>query len=151
MKKLSFVLALLSVLFLSCSSPTTESVSEIYNSPAETTHTHTFQVQRLFYNGSFTLHISWNQNCTLYVEVSADGCTCTKCGAKYHTNEVYSCYIDSQYCGSNLESILFSMYRNKGYSKSQASMLAQGTYNEVYCSLYNYYRSQGYENNLYLN
>ncbi len=149
MKKLS-LLILLSALFLSCSGPITEHTSEIYNLPVETTHTHThththtFQIQKLFYDESFTLI----KNHILYVKVSADGCTCTECNAKYHTNELYSCYIDNRYYGSNLESVLFSVYRTMGYTKGQASMLTQGTYNEVYCSLYNYYRSLGYENAL---
>ena len=144
MKKLSFILVLLSVLFLSCSNPVTESTSGIsLNNPlAETTHT--FQIQKLFYDESFTLI----KNHTLRVKVSADGCTCTKCGAKYHTNELYSCYIDGLCYGSDLESALFSTYRNMGYSKGRASMLTQGTLTEVHISLYNYYRSLGYENTL---
>lgn len=144
MKKLSFILTLLSVLFLSCSNPVTESTSGIsLNNPlAETTHT--FQIQKLFYDESFTLI----KNHTLRVKVSADGCTCIKCGAKYHTNELYSCYIDGLCYGSDLESALFSTYRTMGYSRGQASMLTQGTYNEVYCSLYSYYHSLGYENTL---
>ena len=147
MKKLFFTLALLSVLFFSCSSPTTtESTPEIYNSPAETTYTHTFKVERLFYDESFALI----KNHTLRVKVSADGCTCTKCGAKYHTNEIYSCYIDGRCYGSDLESALFSTYCNMGYTRGQASMAAQGTYNQVYCDLYSYYYSLGYENNLFL-
>lgn len=147
MKKLSVILVLLSVLFFSCSSPTTESVSESYNSPVETTHTHThthtFKVQRLFYDESFALI----KNYTLRVKVSADGCTCTECGAKYHTNEVYSCYIDGRYYGggSDLGQTLLRIYRTMGYNKAQASMLAEGTYSEVYGDLYRYYYSLGYE------
>lgn len=147
MKKLSVILVLLSVLFFSCSSPTIESIPEIYNSPAETahtqTHTHTFKVQRLFYDESFALII----NHTLRVKVSADGCTCTECGAKYHTNEVYSCYIDSRYRGggSDLTKTLISIYRTMGYNKAQASILAEDTYNDVYGDLYRYYYSLGYE------
>lgn len=146
MKKLSAILVLLSVLFFSCSSPTTESVSEICNSPAETTHTqthtHTFKVQRLFYDRSYALI----KNHTLRVKVSADGCTCTECGAKYHTNEVYSYYIDGQYRGgSDLTKTLISIYRTMGYNKAQASILAESTYSNVYGDLYGYYYSLGYE------
>ena len=149
MKKLSFILVLLSVLFFSCSSPTIESTSELSpnNLPAESAHTHTLQIQKLFYDESFTLI----GNHTLCVEVSADGCTCTECGAKYHTNEYNSYYIDGSYHGSHLNQTLISLYRTMGCNKGQASIFAQDTYNKVYCSLYNYYRSQGYENNLYLN
>ena len=41
MKKLSFILVLLSVLFLSCSLEA-EHTLETYNSPTETIHIHTF-------------------------------------------------------------------------------------------------------------
>ena len=140
MKKLSFILILLSVLFLSCSSPAGHTL-ETYKSSTETTHIHTFQVQKLFYDESFTLI----KNYMLYVKVSADGCTCTKCGANIIQNELYSCYIDGLCYGSDLESALFSTYRNMGYSKGRASMLTQGTLNKVHISLYNYYRSLGYE------
>ena len=140
MKKLSFILILLSVLFLSCSSPI-EHTLETYNSPTETTHIHTFQVQKLFYDESFTLI----KNHILYVKVFADGCTCTECGVKYHTNELYLCYIDGRSYGSDLESALFSTYRTMGYTKGQASILTQGTWNEVHTNLYNYYYSLGYE------
>ena len=140
MKKLFFILILLSDLFLSCSSPA-EHTLETYNSPTEIIHIHTFQVQKLFYDESFTLI----KNHILYVKVSADGCTCTKCGVNIIQNELYSCYIDGLYYGSNLESALFSTYRNMGYSKGVASMAAQSTLNEVHISLYNYYRSLGYE------
>ena len=140
MKKLSFILILLSALFLSCSSPV-EHTLETYNLPTETTHIHTFQVQKLFYDESFTLI----KNHILYVKVSADGCTCIKCGANIIQNELYSCYIDDLCYGSDLESALFSTYRNMGYSKGRASVLTQGTRNKVHISLYNYYRSLGYE------
>ena len=140
MKKLSFILVLLSVLFLSCSLET-EHTLETYNSPTETIHIHTFQVQKLFYDESFTLI----KNHILYVKVSADGCTCTKCGVNIIQNELSSCYVDGLYYGSNLESALFSTYRNMGYSKGVASMAAQSTLNEVHISLYNYYRFLGYE------
>ena len=58
MKKLSFILVLLSVLFFSCSSPTIESISELSpnNLPTESAHTHTLQIQKLFYDESFTLY-----------------------------------------------------------------------------------------------
>ena len=58
MKKLSFILVLLSVLFFSCSSPTIESTSELSpnNLPTESAHTHTLQIQKLFYDESFTLY-----------------------------------------------------------------------------------------------
>lgn len=140
MKKLSFILVLLSILFFSCSSPA-EHTLETYNSPTETIHIHTFQVQKLFYDEPFTLI----KNHILYVKVSADDCTCTKCGVNIIQNELYSCYIDGLYYGSDLESALFSTYRNMGYSKGVASMAAQSTLNEVHTNLYNYYRSLGYE------
>ena len=140
MKKLSFILVLLSVLFFSCSSPA-EHTLETYNSLTETTHIHTFQIQKLFYDESFTLI----KNHILYVKVSADGCTCTKCGANIIQNELYSCYIDGLCYGSDLESALFSTYRNMGYSKGIASMAVQCTWDEVHINLYNYYRSLGYE------
>lgn len=145
MKKLSFILILLSVLFLSCSSSVTESTLETLLDNSSTKITHTFLMQKLSYDESFNLI----KNHKLHVKVSADGYACIKCGIKYHTNELYSCYIDDQYRGSKLESTLFSAYRTMGYNKAQASILVQDICNKVQGSLYGYYRSLGYEKTNY--
>lgn len=144
MKKLSFVLVLfISILFLSCSSTSSTSnpSSSIEENNSSEDVAHTFYVQGLFYNGTFDLP----KYKSLYVEVSAYGYVCTKCGEKYHANELYSCYIDGRNMGSNLKSILTAEYLNMGYTRGQVSMLVSSKCREVESDLYLYYCNLGYE------
>lgn len=128
MKKLSFILILLPVLFFSCSNPTIENV-------LETKTEHSFQVQKLFYDETLTL----GKSNTMYVAVYADGYTCTKCGTKYHTNEFYSRYPGEQLSVSEFRSKVTAKYRTMGYGYAAAMSLANDVLNIIYNGLWPYY------------
>ena len=98
---------------------------------------HKFQMQRLYYEDPATTFRGY----TLQVKVFADGYTCINCGAKYHTNEIWKCYMNEDEVGSSLT----SLYLNTGLSRSKAAELASGKQRTIKNHLYDYYYSLGYE------
>lgn len=134
MKQLFYTLIILPVFFLSCSSPVIENISEVETG-------HNFQVQKLFYNGTFDL----GRGKTLDVAVYADGCTCIKCGTKYHTNEFYSCYLGARLDESEFRSKVIATYRTMGYGKAAAYALENDVFNSILTSLLLYYSYLGYK------